>query len=205
MLAIRMQRTGRHGHAQFRLIVQDSRFSPKSGRVVAYLGSYNPHTKVAAIDNEKASSYLTKGAQPSDRAARLLQKEGVKLPTWVKLSAPKKRDIRHAEKLRRNRPPEAPKPAAEPEVTPEPAAEDVAPIEAEAPAEASAKEESASEPTAKAEDPKETPPGTAEEEVTAELPAEKAGETSETPVPEESSEEPKKASEPEESPSDSTS
>jgi small subunit ribosomal protein S16 len=102
MLAIRLQRTGRHGHAHFRMIVQDSRFSPKSGRVVAFLGNYNPHTKEAKIDTEKATSFLSNGAQPSERAAKLLQKEGVKLPDWVKLDEPKKRDIRNPEKLRRN-------------------------------------------------------------------------------------------------------
>lgn len=106
MLAIRMKRTGRHGHAQFRLVVQDSRFSPTSGRVVAYLGSYDPHSKVASFDKEKASHYLNNGAQPSDRAARLMKKEGVKLPTWVKLSEPGKRTTRNPEKLRRNRPAE---------------------------------------------------------------------------------------------------
>jgi len=104
MLAIRMQRTGRRGHAQFRLVVQDSRFSPTSGRIVAYLGSYNPHTKTTALDTEKAGSYLANGARPSDRVARLLQKEGVKLPDWVTLSPPQKSSIKHPEKLRRNRP-----------------------------------------------------------------------------------------------------
>lgn len=110
MLAIRMQRTGRKGHAQFRVVVQDSRLTPSSGRVVAQLGSYNPHTKAATIDTEKASFYLSNGAQPSDRVARLLKKEGVELPDWVILTADKSRDIRNAEKLRKNQPaePEAP-------------------------------------------------------------------------------------------------
>lgn len=128
MLAIRMQRTGRSGHAQFRVIVQDSRFSPTRGRVVSYLGSYNPHTKTAKIDSVKASQYLENGAQPSDRVARLFKKEGIKLPVWVKLSEPKKRDVRSPEKRRSTAPapPEAP---------------------AEAPASAAAAEEAAPEPT----------------------------------------------------------
>lgn len=116
MLAIRMQRRGRRGHAQFRLVVQDSRFSPSSGRVVAHLGSYDPHTKVASFDKDKTAQYLKNGAQPSDRAARLLKKEGVKLPSWVKIDKPGKRTIRHPEKLRKNRPAEAA--AAEPENQP---------------------------------------------------------------------------------------
>ncbi len=112
MLAIRLQRTGRSGHAQFRVIVQDSRFSPKSGRVVAFVGNYNPHSKEAKLDGEAISQYLDKGAQPTDRVAGLLKKEGIKLPSWVKVSQPQKRTTRNAEKLRRNRPAEA-VPAAE--------------------------------------------------------------------------------------------
>jgi small subunit ribosomal protein S16 len=115
MLAIRMQRTGRSGHAQFRVIVQDSRFSPKRGRVVSYLGSYNPHTKQAAIDSDKAAQYLNSGAQPSDTVARLFKKEGIKLPAWVNVSDPKKRSVRHPEKRRSTAPaqPEKAEPAAQ--------------------------------------------------------------------------------------------
>jgi small subunit ribosomal protein S16 len=115
MLAIRMQRTGCSGHAQFRVIVQDSRFSPKRGRVVSYLGSYNPHTKEAAIDSQKAAQYLNSGAQPSDTVARLFKKEGIKLPAWVNVSDPKKRSVRHPEKRRSTAPaqPEKAEPAAQ--------------------------------------------------------------------------------------------
>lgn len=110
MLAIRLQRTGRSGHAQFRIIVQDSRFSPKRGRVVAYLGNYNPHTKTVTVDSAQAAKYLENGAQPSDRVARLLKSEGIKLPDWVKLSDPKQRAVRNPEKRRSTAPAQ---PAAE--------------------------------------------------------------------------------------------
>lgn len=140
MLAIRMQRTGRKGHAQFRVIVQDSRFHPTRGKIVAYLGSYDPHAKVAQLDKESAKKYLDNGAQPSDRVARLLKTEGVKMPAWVKLAEPKKRSIRNPEKLRRNRPAEAAAPAEpEPEAVEEstteekPAEEEPAQPEAETP------------------------------------------------------------------------
>src|SRR5579862_1237367 len=130
MLAIRLQRTGRSGHAQFRVVVQDSRFSPKRGRIVAYLGSYDPHTKAATFDSQKAAEYLEKGAQPSERVARLLQKEGVKLPAWVKLSEPQKRTVRNPEKRRSTAPakPEAPAPVA-PEPGPSEATETPAAVE----------------------------------------------------------------------------
>src|SRR5690242_1906976 len=104
MLVIRMQRTGRKGHAQFRVVVQDSRRTPTSGKVVARLGSYDPHTKTASLDKEKAAFYLEHGAQPSDRAARLLQTEGVTLPGWVKLASGKSRDVRNPEKRRSTTP-----------------------------------------------------------------------------------------------------
>lgn len=123
-----MQRTGRKGHAQFRMIVQDSRFSPASGRVVAYLGSYDPHAKTVTLDKQKVQAYLDNGAQPSDRAATLLKDEGVKLPGWYSAAAPKSRSIRHQDKLRRNR--LAEEPAAEaseaPAETPESAATEAA-------------------------------------------------------------------------------
>src|SRR3990167_9512086 len=104
MLAIRMQRTGRKGHANFRVIVQDSHRSPTSGKVVAFLGSYDPHTKAVTIVKDKADFYLQHGAQPSNRVALLFQKEGVKLPKWVEIDTKKQGKLRHAEKLRKNRP-----------------------------------------------------------------------------------------------------
>jgi small subunit ribosomal protein S16 len=111
MLAIRMQRTGRSGHAQFRLIVQDARRSPKSNNIVVALGSYDPHTKQIKMDKEKATFYLEHGAQPSSRVALLLQKEGIKLPKWIKTEPNKKAAIRTPEKRRSTRPAEAETPA----------------------------------------------------------------------------------------------
>ncbi len=138
MLTIRMQRTGRKGHAMFRMVVQDSRQAPTSGKVVALLGSYDPHAKNLTINKEKAAFYLEHGAQPSDRAARLLKNDGVKLPGWVKFSADRERIVRNPEK-RRSTAPEQPAEPAEPAETPaaESAEETAAPepqAEAEAPA-----------------------------------------------------------------------
>lgn len=153
MLVIRMQRTGRKGHAQFRVVVQDSRRTPTSGRVVAALGHYNPHTKETSLDKEKAAFYMEHGAQPSERVARLLKAEGVKMPSWVKLAQGKKRDIRNTEKLRKNRPVEevAPEDPAEPAGE---AAADEAPV-VEAPAETTPEEAPAQEPETPAQETKE--------------------------------------------------
>lgn len=177
MLVIRMQRTGRKGHAMFRVVVQDSQRTPTSGKVVARLGSYDPHAKTVTLDKEKAAFYLEHGAQPSDRVARLLKNEGVKLPGWVKLAADKERTVRNADKRRSTRPDE---PAAEeaPAETPEPVAE-------EAPAEPEKAAETAEEtPGEDAETPAETAPETTEAaeppaEPEAEAPAEPATEAKE--------------------------
>lgn len=105
MLVIRMQRTGRKGHAMFRVVVQDSRRTPTSGKVVAALGSYDPHAKTVTLDKEKAAFYVEHGAQPSERVAALLKAEGVKLPKWVTLGAKKASPVRNADKRRSTRPP----------------------------------------------------------------------------------------------------
>jgi len=104
MLAIRMQRTGRKGNAQFRLIVQDSRRTPTSGRLVDSLGHYNPHTKIAVLEKAKIEKYLINGAQPSEKVVRLLEIEGLKLPSWVAEKAKKTRTIKNIDKLRKNKP-----------------------------------------------------------------------------------------------------
>lgn len=136
MLVIRLQRVGRKGHAQFRVVVQDSRRTPTSGKVVANLGHYDPHTKETVVNKEKAAVYLKNGAQPSDRVARLLKAEGVKLPSWVKLSDPQKRTTRNPEKLRKNQPKDAaPKEEAPAEVADAPAEEVATEAPAEQPAE----------------------------------------------------------------------
>ena len=122
MLAIRLQRVGRAGYPTYRLAVQESQRHPSSGRVVAYVGSYNPHTKDAHVQVELAQKYLDNGAQPTPRVVKLLKEAGVKLPKWVKeATSDKQKALRNPEKLRKNQPKE--------EVAEE------APVEAEAPAE----------------------------------------------------------------------
>lgn len=106
MLTIRMQRLGRKGHPTYRVVVQDVRQTPTSGKYVALLGSYDPHAKTTTLSREKAEFYLKNGAQPSDRVIRLFNAEGIKLPDWVKLPTDRKREIRNSDKLRKNRPAE---------------------------------------------------------------------------------------------------
>lgn len=106
MLSIRMQRLGRKGHPTYRMVVQDSRQSPTSGKFVAMLGSYDPHTKTSSLQKDRVSFYLEHGAQPTDRVVRLLSEEKISLPKWVKQPTKQKRAIKNPEKLRRNRPEE---------------------------------------------------------------------------------------------------
>lgn len=131
MLAIRLQRLGRAGYPTYRLAVQESQRHPSSGRVVAYVGSYNPHTKSLNVQVELAQKYLDNGAQPTARVVKLLKEAGVKLPKWVKESpADKQKAIRNPEKLRKNQPKEEVEEAPEEtaEVTEE-VAEETAPTE----------------------------------------------------------------------------
>lgn len=121
MLAIRLQRIGRSGYPMYRLAVQEAQRHPSSGRVVAYVGSYNPHTKEAVVKAEDAQKYLDNGAQPTPRVAKLLEEAGIKLPHWVARPAARQKAVKSPEKLRKNQPKE--------EAPAEEAAE--APVEAE--------------------------------------------------------------------------
>jgi small subunit ribosomal protein S16 len=156
MLAIRMQRTGRKGHPEFRVVVQDSSFTPTSGRIVARVGHHNPHSKETVLDIDKIVHYLSNGAQPSPRVVRLLQAEkNVTLPDWVKVaSTDKAGKIKNAEKLRKNQPKEE---KAEEPVAEAAPAEEPTEAEAEAPVVEEADVEVVAEEAAPEETPKETP------------------------------------------------
>ncbi len=122
MLAIRLQRIGRKALPIYRLAVQESQRHPSSGRVVAYVGSYNPHTKEANLDQDKLSYYLGNGAQPTPRVVRILKDQKIALPSWVKDEPKKSLSTRHPEKLRRNQPKE--------EIVAEQSSEEAVPAEA---------------------------------------------------------------------------
>ena len=149
MLAIRLQRVGRKGHAMYRMAVQESQRHPSSGRVIAYVGNYDPHTKDAKVQVELAQKYLDNGAQPSPRVVKLLINAGVKMPKWViKSDSKKSKEIRNTDKLRKNRPKvESVKPSKETKVESEPEPTDIPEVQAEKPVEPDTNEES-TEPTA---------------------------------------------------------
>lgn len=107
MLVIRLSRVGRKKTALYRLVAADKRRAA-TGKVVARLGHYNPHTKEAVINKEAVEDYLSKGAQPSSTAVKLLKAQKVKLPKWAEanLIVKKKQPKKKEEKAE-----EAPKPA----------------------------------------------------------------------------------------------
>ena len=77
---IRLQRHGKKNFAFFHIVVADSR-SPRDGRYIEQIGSYNPNTNPATIvlDADKALAWLNVGAQPTLVCRRLLSYEGVLL------------------------------------------------------------------------------------------------------------------------------
>ena len=77
---IRLQRHGKKNFAFFHIVVADSR-SPRDGRFIEQLGSYNPNTNPATIilDSERALAWLNVGAQPTLVTRRILSYEGVLL------------------------------------------------------------------------------------------------------------------------------
>ena len=77
---IRLQRHGKKNFAFFHIVVADSR-SPRDGRFIEQLGSYNPNTNPATIilDSDKALKWLNVGAQPTLTARRILSYEGILL------------------------------------------------------------------------------------------------------------------------------
>ncbi|MFN8523715.1 MAG: 30S ribosomal protein S16 [Chloroflexota bacterium] len=75
MLKIRLRRTGARKRPSYRVVVAEST-SPRDGRIIESLGFYDPLTEPATvqIDTEKAEQWIKKGAQPTERVARLLGK-----------------------------------------------------------------------------------------------------------------------------------
>ena len=123
MLAIRLQRNGRSHYPTYRIIVQEAQRHPLSGRVVAEVGHYNPHTKELTLDKVSVEKYLKNGAQPSSRMVRILKASKVDLPKWVKDPLEKHANAKHADKLRKNQPKEEPVEEAPAEATEAPAEE----------------------------------------------------------------------------------
>ncbi len=78
MVKIRLRRMGAKKNPFYRIVVADSR-SPRDGRCIEEIGTYNPLADPAAVtvDTEKAKTWIKNGAQPTDTVRGLLKKAGV--------------------------------------------------------------------------------------------------------------------------------
>jgi small subunit ribosomal protein S16 len=76
-VVIRLSRVGATHQSKYRITVADSRRAVKNGRYLEVIGHYNPKAsgqeKPLHIDLEKASGWIRKGAQPTDRVAHLIK------------------------------------------------------------------------------------------------------------------------------------
>ncbi len=74
---LRLMRVGKKKQPSFRLVAAESR-KARNGRIIEKLGTYDPRQEpsLIEIDNEKAVSWLRKGAQPSERVEKLLRISG---------------------------------------------------------------------------------------------------------------------------------
>lgn len=175
MLKIRLARGGAKKRPYYHIVVADSR-SPRDGRFLEKVGSYNPmlprdgEQKRVNLNVERIQHWLSKGAQPTDRVARFLSQDETLGATvkWQAGNNPnkakpgKKAEERAAERAQR----EADRAEAEAAAKAEAAAAPAPVVEEEAPVEAAAEEAPAAEDAAPAE--------TTAEEAPAEAAAEEA-------------------------------
>ena len=78
MVKIRLRRMGAKKNPYYRIVVADSR-SPRDGRCIEEIGTYDPLTNPATVtvDVEKAQTWIKNGAQPTDTVKALLKKANV--------------------------------------------------------------------------------------------------------------------------------
>ena len=84
---LRLKRMGSKQKPFYRIVAADSR-SPRDGRFIETVGTYNPIVKEnnVTVDDEKVAKWISNGAQPTDTVKSLLTKNGV----WSKIKNNKK-------------------------------------------------------------------------------------------------------------------
>ncbi len=75
MVKIRLQRAGAKKAPFYHIVVADSR-SPRDGRIIEQIGTYDPMTNPATIklDKEKITAWIKNGAKPTDTVKALIEK-----------------------------------------------------------------------------------------------------------------------------------
>lgn len=130
MLKIRMQRTGRINSPSYRVVVVEHTASPKAGKFVAKVGTYDPKSKQRVLDTERIKYWISVGAQPSATVHNMLVSLGIinakKINVLPKYKEPVEEEVVS----------EAAPAAPVAETLTEPAAEAIAEAPAEAPAQA---------------------------------------------------------------------
>ena len=155
-LKIRLSRGGAKKRPFYKIVVAEA-LSPRDGKFIERLGSYNPmvakdHAERLVLDIERAKYWLSKGAQPTLRVAKMLSSDGlVKAPVIrdqpIKSAPGKKRQEREAEAAEKSAAPVEEAAVEETPVTEAPveeAATEEAPV-TEAPVEEAATEETKAE------------------------------------------------------------
>lgn len=98
---IRLSRGGSKKRPYYRIVAADQR-APRDGRFIEKLGSYNPmlpqdHADRLVVDKEKVAAWLSKGAQPTERLAKMFAALGLceapKMVERPKKSAPKAKAV----------------------------------------------------------------------------------------------------------------
>ncbi len=75
MVKIRLQRVGKKKEPFYHIVVADSR-SPRDGKIIEQLGTYNPMTEPSTIvlNKEKVEQWIKNGAKPTDTVKALIEK-----------------------------------------------------------------------------------------------------------------------------------
>ena len=76
MVKIRLQRAGKKKAPFYHIVIADSK-SPRDGKIIEQIGTYDPMTEPSTIkiDKEKVEKWIKNGAKPTDTVKRLIEKE----------------------------------------------------------------------------------------------------------------------------------
>ena len=76
MVKIRLQRAGKKKAPFYHIVIADSK-SPRDGKIIEQIGTYNPMTEPSelVLDREKVAQWIKNGAKPTETVKRLKEKE----------------------------------------------------------------------------------------------------------------------------------
>lgn len=74
MVKIRLQREGKKKAPFYHIVVADSK-SPRDGRIIEKIGTYNPMTDpcTVVLDQEKVAQWIKNGAKPTDTVKKIIE------------------------------------------------------------------------------------------------------------------------------------